>query len=148
MNSSVMEIQKILLLRSKIKKPFNLIVAGISMLPILHEGDTVSVCRKDSYEIGDILVFFYKQNELLVHRLLKIEKDRYFCKGDNAFRLEDISDEQILGAVLLENDLHKTEEFINDSYRINRIFRSYKYNIELTKQDPEYRLYQNKYLEG
>lgn len=147
MNQSILEAQKILLLRSKSKKPFNLTVAGISMLPILHEGDTISVCSKETYEIGDILVFFYKQNELLVHRLLKIEKGRYFCKGDNAFRLEDISAEQILGAVLLENDKHKTEEFINDSYRINRIFRNCKYNTELTRQEAEYQLYRKKYLE-
>ncbi len=146
-NKSTLEAKKILLLRSKIKQPFHLTVKGISMLPIFHAGNTISVCRKDSYEIGDILVFFYKQNELLVHRLLKIEKNRYFCKGDNAFRLEDIAAEQILGAALLENDPHKTEEFINDSYRINRIFRNCKYNTELTKQDPEYRLYHKKYLE-
>ena len=143
MNSSISEMQKILLLRSKIKKPLNLIVSGTSMLPILHDGDIVL----DNYEIGDILVFFYKQNELLVHRLLKIEKDRYLCKGDNAFRLEDISKEEILGAVLLENDKHKSEEFINDSYRINRIFRSCKYNTELTKQEAEYQHYRKKYFD-
>lgn len=147
MNQSTTEMKQILLLRSKIKKPFNLTVEGISMLPILHAGDTIAICRKDSYEIGDILVFFYKQNELLVHRLLKIEKNRYFCKGDNAFRLEDISEDQIIGAVLLESDPHKTSEFIDASYRINRIFRRCKYDAELTKQEPEYELYRKKYLE-
>ena len=147
MNQPVPEIQKILLFRSKIGKPFQLTVAGTSMLPILHAGDAISVCRKDIYEIGDILVFFYKQNELLVHRLLRIENDRYFCKGDNAFRLEDISADQILGTVLLENDPHKTDEFINDSYKINRIFRKCRNNTELTKRDPEYQIYYRKYLE-
>lgn len=147
MNHPDLEIQRILFLRSKIKKPFELTVAGISMLPILHEGDTITVCRKDFYEIGDILVFFYKQNELLVHRLLKIEKKRYYCKGDNAFRLEDISEEQILGAILLENDPHHTMEFVCDSYQINRIFRKLKYNVEMAKQSTEYELYRKKYLE-
>ncbi len=89
MNQHDLKIQKILMFRSRIKKPFRLSVAGNSMLPILHAGDSILVCRKDIYEEGDILVFFYKQNELLVHRLLKIKNGRYFCKGDNAFRLED-----------------------------------------------------------
>lgn len=147
MNLSFQKQKEMLLFRSKIKRPFELTVSGVSMLPVLHEGDTISVCRKDSYEIGDILVFFYKQEELLVHRLLKIEKGRYFCKGDNSFRLEDISEDQILGSVLLENDPHRTEEFIEASYRINRLFRSCKYDAELTKKHEEYTQYCKKYLE-
>lgn len=147
MNQSVPEALNVLMLRSRIRKPFNLTVSGVSMLPVLHAGDIISVCRKDTYEIGDILVFIYKNNDLLVHRLLKIEKDRYFCKGDNSFRLEDISSNQIVGAVQLENDPHRTAEFANDSYRINRIFINNKYDISITKQDPEYHRYHKKYLE-
>lgn len=147
MNLPVSGIKSVLLLRAKSGKPFDLTVSGVSMLPVLHENDTISICRKDRYEIGDILVFFYKQDELLVHRLLKIEGDRYFCKGDNAFRLEDITEEQILGAVLLENDPHRSAEFIADSYKINRLFRKCGYDTEKVKQEPEYRLYRKKYLE-
>lgn len=147
MNQSVPEAINILMLRSRIPKPFNLIVSGVSMLPVLQAGDIISVCRQDIYEIGDILVFVYKNNDLLVHRLLKIEKDRYFCKGDNSFRLEDVSANQIIGAVQLSNDPHDTVEFVNDSYQINRIFRSNKYDILATKQTPEYHRYHKKYLE-
>lgn len=146
MNQHDLKIQKILMIRSKIKKPFRLSVAGNSMLPILHAGDSILVRRKDIYEEGEILVFFYKQNELLFHRLLKIKNGRYFCKGDNAFRLEDISAEQILGAVLLENDPHKTSEFINDSYNISLIFKSFRYDTVLTKQKVEYQVFHEKYL--
>ena len=53
-----------------------LTVTGSSMEPVLHHGDTITVQNKESYEIGDILVFLYKHQELLVHRLLKIEKGR------------------------------------------------------------------------
>ena len=118
----------LLRLRSKIQKPFSLTVSGVSMLPVLHDGDVISVCGRDDYAVGDILVFAYKNGGILVHRLLKIENGRYFLKGDNALRLEDVSKEQIFGAVLLEEDPHRTAEFISASYQISRIFRKCGYN--------------------
>ena len=54
----------ILRLYAKFKKKFEIRVEGISMNPILYEGDIISVCRKDSYQPGDILVFIYKNREI------------------------------------------------------------------------------------
>ena len=138
--------KQLLLLRSKVKKPFELSVDGISMLPILHPGDSVKVCAKDEYAVGDILVFFYKDDSLLVHRLLKVENGRYFCKGDNAFRLEDIEKQNIVGAVMLDHDVNNTPDFIAASYSISRIFRKMAYNSERTKLSAEYAEYARKYL--
>ena len=67
-------------------------VSGISMNPTLFEGDIVTVRSFEDYELGDIIVFSYKHHELLVHRLLKKENNRYFCKGDNSLRLEDMKE--------------------------------------------------------
>ncbi len=82
--------KQLLILQSKRKQPFKLTIEGTSMLPVLHPGNCISICAKEDYIVGDILVFFYKNDTLLVHRLLKIENGRYFCKGDNSFRLEDV----------------------------------------------------------
>ena len=145
MNSS--ENIELLLLYSKIGKPFELIVSGTSMNPILHEGDTIAVCRKDEYEYGDILVFLYKHNELLVHRLLKIENGRYFCQGDNSFRLEDIEKDKIIGAVILSDDKNHNDDFIEASLAVSKLFRRCRFDIETTKASPEYEAYKHKYLE-
>ncbi len=134
-------------LRAKFKKPFSLTVYGTSMLPLIHEGDSISICSKDGYCVGDIIVFIYRQDRVIVHRLLKIQGDRYFCKGDNSFELEEITSEHIIGAVTLENDPHKTSEFVRASYRINRIFVGFEHDIGLTKQSDEYKVYYKKYLE-
>lgn len=146
MNDIDMYVKQILLLKSKVNKPFALTVEGTSMLPILHPRDRIEVCAKDGYSIGDIIVFFYKNDALLVHRLLKIENGRYFCKGDNSFRLEDIEKKDIVGAVKLEFDKNNTPEFISASYSINRIFQKSGYDIGKTKLSPEYIEYVNKYL--
>ena len=118
-------------------------VTGVSMNPSMHEGDLVTVCHTDSYCVGDILVFLYK-GELLVHRLLKIENGRFFCKGDNAFRLEDLTDEDIGGKVVLHNGKPLASfpaTHIALSYLVNRTFRKCGYNLEKTKQSGIYRFY-------
>lgn len=83
-----------------------------------------------------------------MHRLLKTKSERYFSKGDNSFRLEGIVYEQIIGAVILNNDKNNSAEFVTESLNINRIFRKNGYYIELTKATPEYLKYKDKYLES
>jgi len=139
---------ELLFLRSKTGKPFEITISGSSMRPILFDGDTVTICRKSEYNVGDILVFSYKGNEILAHRLLKIENDRYFCKGDNSFRLEDIGKDNILAAAQVKNDINNEADFIESSLKISRIFRNCGYNTETVKNTPEYINYKENYLES
>ena len=124
-----------------------LMIQGTSMSPVICEGETVEIQRYDTYSIGDILVFYYKNEGLLAHRCLKIKEGRYFCKGDNSLRLEDITTEQIVGKIDLPNDPHRTEEFLNASYGISYLFRKCRYNREIIMQTEEYQEYKRKYLE-
>lgn len=119
-------------------------VCGNSMQPTLNDKDIITIRRQNNYNIGDIVVFWYKDSELLVHRILKIDKN-YYCKGDNSFRLENINPELILGKVVKVNKKDILPWFdwqIDFSYTINRIFHQHKYNIKLTKQTDEYKLYE------
>lgn len=127
-------------------RTFKVVVDGTSMLPIFRSGDCLTICVKDNYDPGDILAFFYKNNTLLIHRLLKIENGRYFCKGDNSFRLEDIDKQAILGAVIQVADRNNSAEFIAASYAINRVFRRCGYDVQKTKSTSEYTTYFNNYL--
>ena len=114
------------------------------MEPGLRAGDIVTIHRGEAYEVGDILVFLYKNNELLVHRLLRIKDQRYFCKGDNAFRLEDVSYEQIFGKVIKVNgeDVPSpSSQQIELSYMVNRAFRKNSYQVDETKKSGIYRFY-------
>ena len=99
----MMLLHSILRSQLNINRNAEITVTGISMEPSLHAGDVVTIRRFESYEVGDILVFLYKNNDLLIHRLLRIKDKKYFCKGDNAFRLEDVSYEQIFGKVIKVN---------------------------------------------
>lgn len=129
-------------------KDANITVTGVSMEPSLRAGDLVTVRRAEAYEVGDILVFIYKNNELLIHRLLRIKNQRYFCKGDNAFRLEDIEYEHIFGKVVKVNGedvIPITKQQIELSYMVNRSFRQNGYQTEATQKTGIYRFYR-KYI--
>lgn len=126
-----------------------LTVNGFSMHPTLYEGDCITIVACNFYDIGDILVYNYKNEGILVHRLLKKDK-RYYCKGDNAFRMEDIEPDQIIGKVISVNSL-AIEPWpawkIQFSYDINRKFHECHYDIALTKQSDIYKLYSTSILQ-
>lgn len=128
-------------------------VSGISMSPCLFESDIITVEKQSPYKVGDILVFVYKYGELLVHRLLKITNGKYYCKGDNSFRLEDIDELQIIGKItsIQRNNITMdvpavNEDFINMSYQVNREFRKCGYDAEKTKESEVYKKYEAQYL--
>lgn len=142
MNADIL--QNIMYLRLKSGADVDITVAGVSMEPSLHEGDVVTVRKADSYGVGDILVFCYKSGELLIHRLLRIKDGRYFCKGDNALRLEDVEYGQIAGKVIKKNGEEPpalTPVGLELSYRVSRVFRKSGYDVLKTKQSGVYRFY-------
>jgi signal peptidase I len=57
---------------------------GISMVPLFHQGDLAVVRRASSYRVGDIAL--YESPVLhrpVLHRIVVIQDDRYYFKGDN-----------------------------------------------------------------
>lgn len=127
----------------KTKGQAELTVTGTSMEPTLIEGDLITIIKCNNYTIGDILVFDYKNEGLLVHRLLKTSI-RYFCKGDNSFRLEDMPAENIIGKVTAVNGVPIAvwQKWKMDlSYAVNRSFVKSKYDITNTMQTDIYKLY-------
>lgn len=92
------------LIRSLQGKPFPVSIHGISMNPTLWQGDEVLVQRFPSYQPGDILVYDYGEEGLLIHRFLYFEHGLYHCRGDNTVRIERIAYKRIMGKVLSFSD--------------------------------------------
>ena len=74
-------------------KTLEVVVMGDSMYPVIHQQDVLTVEAVGECNIGDIIVYQY-EGEMLVHRIIKKTATTYFCKGDNAFRLEKIEDSE------------------------------------------------------
>ena len=57
---------------------------GTSMQPLFYKGDLAIVRRASSYKVGDIVLY---ESEILhrpvLHRILVIQDDHYYFKGDN-----------------------------------------------------------------
>lgn len=143
MNNTLLE--KILFSHARSGRSVDIMVEGTSMNPTLHADDVVTLVSCEDYEVGDILVFIYKQEGLLIHRLLDKRDGQYFCKGDNAFRLEDITKNQIVGKVTAVNGFALpicSPRLVVLSYLVNRAFFRCRYDIEKTKQTDIYQLYE------
>ena len=130
-------------------------VNGISMLPELIDGDKLIVCKNEPYLIGDIIVFHYLNEGVLVHRLLKIVGEQYYCKGDNSFRLECISKSNIIGKVvnIIRNGRMikvkvLAKEYIDMSFKISRLFLRSHYDTNLVVNSDLYRRYCSEYLKN
>lgn len=128
-------------------------VNGTSMLPELFNCDTLVVNRRVAYMVGEIIAFDYLDEGILVHRLLKIVGNQYYCKGDNSFRLERITKSNIIGKVTNVIRNHQIipvnvidPKFVNMSYEISRLFLRSKYNRNAVIQSDLYKKYYLEYL--
>lgn len=60
-----------------------LVIATPSMSGSIEAGDAIIIEESDSYEVGDIITYFPAgENTSVTHRLVRIEGDRYYTKGD------------------------------------------------------------------
>lgn len=75
-------------------------VKGISMLPLIQNGDRVITRPFEQYQKDDVIVYNYKKEGILVHRIVGISTNSYICRGDNAVRLERVKKEEIIGKVI------------------------------------------------
>lgn len=128
-------------------------VQGTSMYPLLQENDKAVIVQCESYDIGDIIVFDYGNQQLLIHRVLMKTSNRYICKGDNAFGLEQICKDAIAGKVksVIRGNVVLTlpvvdDDFIKRSIDVYREFKRNNFNKELTKKSKMYIDFANKYL--
>lgn len=118
---------------------------GNSMNPEIKCGDVINLVKYDKEPpmVGDIMVFIYKNNELIVHRLLR-KAERYFCKGDNSLRIEDILPNQIIGRVSAINgySLNTWPKWKCElSFRIGKLFAKCGYDIKKVQSQCLYLFY-------
>ena len=139
-------LHRVLFLQLQSGREVDISVVGVSMEPSLSAGDVITVRRENDYAAGDVLVFLYKNGELLTHRLLFERDGRYFCKGDNALRLEDVTQEQIAGRVIKKNGGEVpslTPVQLTLSYLVSRCFRQCGYDADQAKKSGIYRFYKH-----
>ena len=73
-------------------------VHGTSMLPLLkNHRDSVYVVTPDKLKKYDVVLFERANDQLVLHRIMKVQEDVFYISGDNDITLEKVSREQIIG---------------------------------------------------
>ena len=75
---------------------------GYSMYPLIKQReDILHIVTSSSYKKGDIVLYKSDIDHYVLHRILKIKKDKIICAGDyNYFKDKPIKFEQILGKLI------------------------------------------------
>ena len=75
---------------------------GYSMYPLIRQReDILHIVKKDTYKKGDIILYKSDIDHYVLHRILKIKKDKIICAGDyNYFKDKPITFEQVLGLLV------------------------------------------------
>jgi len=88
-------------------------VKGRSMVPFFHDSKTIVIVKKEeTYQKYDVILFKY-ENQIYLHRIIKIKKDLIIAQGDGALKKEYIKKSDIYGKVI---DYHTNGKKIK-SYR-------------------------------
>lgn len=80
-------------------QPLKVKVSGDSMLPLIKNGDYITVTKNTPLKVGDIILFEYTPGCLLVHRIIKKKHGFIYTKGDHAVAVEKITMDSIIGKV-------------------------------------------------
>ena len=127
-------------------------VGGESMAPGLHNGDQVVVTRRDKYVVGDILMYDYKEEGVLLHRLLETREGHFFCKGDNSYRLEEVTEADIYGVAVavirdgVEVPLVCPDGLPRSSLAVHKHLKELGLNLETLHKSEIYQAYKKQYL--
>ena len=75
---------------------------GYSMYPLIRQReDILHIVKADDYKKGDIVLFISDKEKYVLHRILKIKKDKIITAGDyNYFKDQPITYAQILGKLI------------------------------------------------
>ena len=75
---------------------------GYSMYPLIRQReDILHIVKTNDYKRGDIILYKSDVDHYVLHRILKIKKDKITCAGDyNYFKDKPIDKSQVLGLLM------------------------------------------------
>ena len=75
---------------------------GYSMYPLIKQReDILHIVKTDNVKKGDIILYKSHIDHYVLHRILKIKKDKIICAGDyNYFKDKPITINQVLGKLV------------------------------------------------
>lgn len=74
---------------------------GVSMRPLLYQGKTHVILEPLSRELhpGELPIYLRPDGVYVIHRLIRIEENCYYTRGDNCMHGEKIPKDWVIGVV-------------------------------------------------
>jgi len=118
----------------EVNQNISFVIKGTSMKPFFIDMVTeVFIKKKITYKKYDICLFEYN-NQILLHRLIKI-KDKYIFKGDNSSNTEEVDETDILAYVYKFSNNNKTVDVRSFKYKLRvRLFLMFKVIKNIVKK--------------
>lgn len=123
---------KAIIIKARLKKSGMAVlrVKGRCMEPLLFENEIVKVVVAEEIDVGDICLIcvpytnpMISRGELLIHRVVKKEKELYLTKGDCSGKYEKISREDIVGKMFTDTANSKLKNKIIAFLSLRQICR-------------------------
>ena len=83
---------------------------GYSMYPLIRQReDILHIVKTNDIKRGDIILYKSAVDHYVLHRILRIKKDKIICAGDyNYFKDKPITSNQVLGKLLTIKKINGT----------------------------------------
>ena len=100
----------------------NLVITGVSMLPMLRENrDTVILKPIEKPPVaGDILLYRRESGQFVLHRVIRVTQEGYLISGDNQYELEKVAPSQLLAVVGAFTRKGRSHTLREPGYRLYR----------------------------
>jgi hypothetical protein len=94
-------------------------VRGVSMWPLLNQKNTsVYIEKSNDYKKYDCILFMRQNSDIILHRILKVEKDYLLVCGDNQAYIEKVNSSQIKGKLIEYYKNGKTRQLTGFFYHL------------------------------
>ena len=93
-------------LKHNLERSIKIEIASNSMFPTLRRGDTAFVFNSHDYEVGDIIAYAHLENSITVHRIIRINDNLIYTKGDNNLEEDNyyLTQKDIIGKVRIKEN--------------------------------------------
>ena len=105
---------------------------GYSMYPLIKQReDILHIIKTSDYKKGDIILFKSNADHYVLHRILKIKKDKIITAGDyNYFKDQPITNNQVLGKLISIKKKNGKEMDLSKDKKARKFFYTNFFHIK------------------
>lgn len=96
------------------------VTSGVSMEPLFRTRRDMVIIGKPEGELKkyDVALYRDRRGKYILHRVIKVKKDKYIIRGDNTYAPEHIPKDRVIGVLTAFNRKGKRHSVTDRSYGV------------------------------